>query len=88
MALLNWIPRDTQQGKYLRTGFRPAGVYHNPTVHIIPFLSSILQDRDLYKPGGVYYGSDTHWAECEMIPKAPVPNHDEYPLGGMAAGLS
>ena len=72
----------------LRAGFRPVGVYRNPIFPILPFLSFILPDMDLYQPGGVYYGVDTHWAEYAMILKPQDSHHDEYPLGGMPAGLS
>ena len=72
----------------LWAGFRPVGVYPNPICPILPYLSSILQDRDPYRPGGVYYGVDTRGAEYEMNLKPQYLHRAEYPLGGMPAGLS
>ena len=74
--------------RILWAGFRPGGVYPNPICPILPYLFSILQDRDLYQQGGVYYGVDTRWAEYEMDLKPQDLQRAEYPLGGMPAGLS
>ena len=63
------------------------GIYRNPVTHILPYQSAILQDRDVYQPGGVYYGSGTGWTEYEMILKPQGPRHDEYPLGGTHIGI-
>ena len=67
---------------------RLVGVYPNPISPSLPYPSSILKDRDLYRPGGVYYGSDTRWPEYEMALKPQGRHRAEYPSGGMTAGLS
>ena len=72
----------------LEMGYRQVVVYRNPIFPIISYLSSILQDRDLYQPGGVSYGLDTRRAEYGMIPKRQDTHRDEYDLGGIPAGLS
>ena len=68
--------------------FKPVGVYPNPICPILSYLSSILLDRDLYRPGGVSCGVDTRRAEHEMIPKPHDTRCDEHRLGGIPAGLS
>ena len=72
----------------LRDAFRPVGIYRKPIIPILPYQSAILQDRDLYHLGGVYYGVDTGWAVYEMILKPQGPRRDEYPLGGIPIGIS
>ena len=68
-------------------GYRPVGVYRNPICPILPNLSSILKDMDLYQPVGVAYGLDTVRAEFEIRPTPHRASHAEYPLGGIPDGL-
>ena len=72
----------------LCAGFRPVEVCPNPIFPTLPCLPTILQDRDLYQSGGIYYGIDTRWAEYEMVLKPQDRHRDDYPLGNMPAGLS
>ena len=69
-------------------GYRPVGVYPNHIFSIISYLSSILQDRNLYQPGGVSYGVDVRRAAYEMIPQPNDTRRDGYPSGGIPEGLS
>ena len=61
---------------------RPVGVYHNPICPTVSHLSSILQDGNLYQPGGVSYGVDTSRPEYEMIYLSylPYPISPIYPI--------
>ena len=74
--------------RILKMGYRTVGVYPNPIFPTLSYLSSILQDRDLHQQGGVSYELDNRRAEYEMPPKPQDTRRDEYPLGGIPAGLS
>ena len=57
-------------------------MYPNPIFPTISHQSSIIQDRDLYQPGGVSYVVDT--SRSESILKPQDIHHADRPSGGYA----
>ena len=63
-------------------GYLPVAMYRNPISPTISHKSAIMQDRDLYQPGGVSYGVATGRAEYEATLKPQATTALIAPWGG------